>query len=277
MLLKQFKHNKNVNISIVIARYYLSHDKLEKIFKKFIKILNNDAHFTVSNIKFIDLKLETSNIKTKLLFDWKDKEPDFFDFSAYEEIEKNSTIDLFLYLNDTMFIKHPWRVIRKKLKDLLPTISTIQNPAAIGIVYPYSEALIIDNKNPTLEHMTTFCFVLNKSANKIFHSKLESLPREQNLANNWIRKKVDRSLFIEYLLNIHIYGPDSPWKWKKSSYTFSEKTLTRKAISVILEYDLNSSILNSDGLIIPIVRDFKYLIFQKIQSFIGKLIYREYF
>ena len=53
--------------------------------------------------------------------------------------------------------------------------------------------------------------------------------------------------------------------------------MNSKAISVILEYELNASILNSNGLIIPILRDYKYLIFQKIQTVIGRIIYRGYF
>ena len=120
-------------------------------------------------------------------------------------------------------------------------------------------------------------FLLNKSANEIFNKNLNSLPKTDSEVIEWINDRVNSNLFIDYLMNIHIFGPSSPWRWKRITSNFPKKTLNSKAISVILEYELNASILNSSGIIIPISRDFKYLIFQKIQSMIGKLIYREYF
>ena len=271
------KIKSNTKLSIVVARYYISHARLEKLVSKFIKKLSNRNTMEINYIKFIDLKSETLYNKNKLLFKWMDKEPSFIDFSAYEEIQNDGNQDLFLYINDTIFIKHPWTIIAQQLKSLIPTLSSINHPAAIGIVFPYSEALINDKINPTLDHMTTFCFVLNKSANKILDEKLNSLPRSESMVTDWINQKISSNLFIEYLMKIHLFGPDSPWKWKGVDKNLSKKTMNRKAISVILEYELNASILNSNGLIIPILRDYKYLIFQKIQTVIGRIIYRGYF
>jgi len=277
MSIKPYERNDNIKISLVVARYYLPHIKLEKLISKFIKKFINKNFIDVKNIKFIDLRSETVDLKNLLSFEWMDKEPDFLDFSAYQEIKIDGKQDLFLYINDTIFIKHPWKLIGQKLKSLIPTLSVIENPSAIGIVYPYSEALTIDKVNPTMKHITTFCFLLNKSANEIFKGKLNSLPKTESGVIEWINDRVNSNLFVDYLMNIHIFGPISPWRWKRGNTNFSKKTLHAKAISVILEYELNASILNSSGIIIPISRDFKYLIFQKIQSMIGKLIYREYF
>ena len=277
MSIKPYERNDNIKISLVVARYYLPHIKLEKLILKFIKKFVNKNFIDVKNIKFIDLKSETADLKNLLSFEWMDKEPNFFDFSAYQEIQIDDNQDLFLYINDTIFIKHPWKLIGQKLKSLIPTLSVIENPSAIGIVYPYTEALTIDKVNPTMEHITTFCFLLNKSANEIFNKKLNSLPKTDSEVSDWIYDKINSNLFIDYIMNIHIFGPSSHWRWKRITSNFSKKTLYSKAISVILEYELNASILNSNGIIIPISRDYKYLIFQKIQSMIGKLMYREYF
>ena len=277
MLPKSYEENSRIKISIVVARYYLSHKKLEKLSRKFLKYFESKDYLNIVNIKFVDLKSESKDLNTKLTFDWKDKEPKFFDFSAYEEMQTNDNSDLFLYINDTLFIKHPWRVIGKRLKSLLPTASSIDNPAAVGIVYPYSEALLIDKTNPSLEHMTTFCFALNRSSNKVFIETLKSLQDSNTKKDEWIKDKINSNLFIKYLMNIHIYGPKSPWRWAKIDDNFLEEKLSSKAISVILEYDLNANILNSNGLIIPISRDLKYFLFQKLQSLIGRVIYREYF
>lgn len=272
---KLFKKNRKIKLSVVIARYYLDHKKLEYITNKFLENLDSNNYVIEKDIIFVDLKNEDKASKENSKYCWKDKEPYFFDFSAYQEIKKTSDSDLFLYINDTLFIKHPWKVITNKIRNLFQTLASIDDPAAIGIVYPYSEALMIDSKNPNLKHMTTFCFVLNKAANKIFNGIMESLDECMN-KEDWVMNKINSNRFISYLLNIHLYGPISPWSWKNNN-NFPDNILLSKAISVILEYELNQSILNANGLIIPIPRNFKYLISQKYQTLIGKIKYRKYF
>tara|TARA_B100000886_G_C20337868_1_gene455351 strand:- start:602 stop:931 length:330 start_codon:yes stop_codon:yes gene_type:complete len=107
MSIKPYKRNDNIKISLVVARYYLPHIKLEKLISKFIKKFVNKNFIDVKNIKIIDLKSETSDLKNLLSFEWMEKEPNFFDFSAYQEIQIDDNQDLFLYINDTIFIRHP--------------------------------------------------------------------------------------------------------------------------------------------------------------------------
>ena len=63
MSIKPYERNRNIKISLVVARYYLPHIKLEKLISKFIKKFVNKNLIDVKNIKFIDLKSETSDLK----------------------------------------------------------------------------------------------------------------------------------------------------------------------------------------------------------------------
>jgi hypothetical protein len=264
-------------ISVVVGRYYIDHNKLETLISSFLKLLNPDNKYIIDNLKFVDLKYSELDIKNNLKFNWISKNPIFFDFSAFKEIERSNNTVLYIYINDTLFIKHPWRIIGKQFSERIDTASLLENSAAVGIVYPYSEALINDRSNLTLQHMTTFCFALNTCSNNIFHNLLNSLPESESKSDEWINNEIQSNLFLKYLMNIHIYGPKSPWSWKRANNNFTESALSGKAIAVILEYDLNAKILNSNGLIIPISRDLKYSLFQKIQSIIGRFLYKEYF
>ena len=276
-MIETIKKN-NITISIVIARYYINHAKLEKLVNVFLSSLNKNVE--IEKINFIDLNSKASKNKNSVLvYNWIKIEPTFFDFSAFVEMDSSSDSDLYLYINDTVFIRHPWKVIAKNIMKTLNTINSLNFPVASGLVYPYSEVLINDTENPSLQHITTHCFILNKEANVIFKNLLSFLPdkEDDDKITAWIESKVSSSAFIDFMLNIHLYGPISPWTWNKKEKTVSKKVLNGKAVSVILEYSLNNEILNSNGLIIPIPRDFKYNFYQKVQSLLGRFYYNAYF
>lgn len=206
---------------------------------------------------------------------WMNSSGSYLDISAYASAaEVVGSHDLYLILNDTLFTKHPWRLIAGCLRALVPSLETVREPAAAGEVHPSTDLLLLDVRNPTRRHLSTFCFLLNSAGFQVFQQLLQTLPRDDSrqAVRRWLDDHAATHPPLRHLLHVHLTGPVSPWSWKaKLNAGTSEDLLLRKAVTVAFEYLLSEQFLRRGGLVMPINIGLKYRLWAKVAALVSKI------
>lgn len=197
--------------------------------------------------------------------DWLIGDGDFLDISAYKQACETLPTNLPLYLifNDTLFTKHPWRLICKCLFEIRDSLESISIPSLSAEFHPSTDLVLLDSNNPSRHHFSTFCLLLNNEGFKLFLRVLGELPvtSSPETVRAWIEEKLLMYPTLKPILHVHLFGPNSPWSWKSAS----SKLLQRKAVTVIFEYLLTVELLNC-GVGMPINHGLWY----KLRSRLGR-------
>lgn len=194
---------------------------------------------------------------------WLEGEGGFLDISAYSLAcsTMTDTLPLYLIFNDTLFTRHPWRLISKRLAGVRDSIASFADPAAAAELHPSTDLLLVDSKNPTRRHLSTFCFLLNNAGFRLFKRLLHTLPAsdEPESTDIWIKDKVCEFPALRALLHVHLFGPCTPWSWKNGNATL----IQRKAVTVIFEYLFTVELLGA-GIAMPINHGLGYRLLSKL-------------
>ena len=163
-----------MRLFLIVAQYYLSSKKLNKRLSYIINFFNDSGiYVSLKKIKMKDDEYRGS--KSETIGPSIDKYQ-FFDMSAYKDGLLNAgDFDVYLLINDTLFIKYPWKSYIKHLQPMLMSLSNISTPAASGIVHA-TPLLLKDNDNPTRQHLSTFLIATNKLGKSCLMSLLNDLP-----------------------------------------------------------------------------------------------------
>ncbi len=180
----------------------------------------------------------------------------FNDFTAYmsavseltAEIE-NGSKSSFIFLNDTLFLKHPASALIALFKDCIPTIGNCSLPLICGRTHAYRVLMQTSPFSPGLDrYVSTFMFGTNFSGLKLLQSTfahcdtfIASLDLDKN-----VLEKIPSKLAETLRLHLELGTSVNSWKGRRD-----RDVIRRKAIAVLLE-QLISSRFYEEGLILPI-------------------------
>lgn len=185
----------------------------------------------------------------------------FLDISAFAvgAASLPNDLPLYLILNDTLFERHAWRLISRRLAQVRDSLAAFPSAAAAGEVHPSTDLLMLDVQNLTRSHLSTFCLLLNNAGFQLFRELLSELPNsvDTDAVDSWIESQQAAYPALRPLLHVHLYGPTSPWSWKGGAVPDDEGILRRKAVTVIFEYLFTVRLL-TQGVGIPINQGLAY-------------------
>tara|TARA_B110000503_G_scaffold111208_1_gene166462 strand:- start:9233 stop:10018 length:786 start_codon:yes stop_codon:yes gene_type:complete len=195
----------------------------------------------------------------------------WFDMSAYgAAIDKQSTSDAFLYFNDTLFVKHCSGIVLERIRDCADSVASSPFPTAVGAINPSTDAIFHEGGYRSSKHLSTFCFMLNNSANRIFEDILLSLPDFED-SHDWLRSKYQEYPALERVLYLNVFAPHNPWSWAGRSHNLRSDFLRRKAVSVSVEHILSAEIIKSGGVLLPTNYGYYYKFCRVTKTFITGL------
>jgi hypothetical protein len=247
---------------VIGACWYIKPDRFLTLSDRFTKQSIGSGFVKRCYVSMKESSFKQDN-KAASAENWLVGEGHFLDISAYALACDSLPDDLPLYLvfNDTLFTKHPWRLISKRLAGIRDSIASFPAPAASAEVHPTTDLLIIDSHNPARHHLSTFCLLLNNGGFKIFQRLLNELPSSSSseVVKDWIDTRLVVYPSLSALLHVHLYGPRTPWSWKQNAPAL----LQRKAVTVIFEYELTVKLLAA-GIGVPFNRDLGYRLFSRL-------------
>ena len=184
----------------------------------------------------------------------------FNDFTAYiaatneltKRITRQTSDAIFIFLNDTLFLKHPAGTLLSLLRDCMPTVGCARLPILCGRTHGYRALIQTSAFAPGLDrYVSTFLFATNCSGLELL-KELFGNPDGFTFATDaseGAKSKLPPK-FVE-TLRLHLEVPDTVNSWKGKR---SEITVRRKAVAVLLE-QLVSARFYEDGLILPLAYD----------------------
>lgn len=189
--------------------------------------------------------------------DWLKACGPFLDISAYALACADLPSDLPLYLifNDTLFTRHPWRLISHRLAGIRDSLASFPLPVAAAEINPSTGLLLVDANNDTRRHLSTFCLLLNNGGFQLFNRLLTELPTsgDPEVVLAWIDDRVRVYPALKALLHVHLFGPRTPWSWRQND----AKLFHRKAVTVVFEYLFTVELL-ACGIGMPVNHDILY-------------------
>lgn len=184
-------------------------------------------------------------------------ENDWNDFTGYmhscrvtaESTEKDEGAIVYLFLNDTLLVRHPRKFLMKRLKKAVPTIVHSAVPILVGRADSYDTLLQTSPFAPGLDrYISTFLFATNRLGitllEQLFFSQ-ETIAMLQAAA--W-RQPGNLPAAFEAFLQLHLgsHGSRFSWQGRRDS-----KMLEKKAGGVLLEH-LISARFFTKGFIYPL-------------------------
>ncbi|MEQ1592329.1 MAG: hypothetical protein ABL892_08075 [Thiobacillaceae bacterium] len=264
------KHQQTIRVGIIGACYYHSPARFSRFSASFIRGLLPDTSPTYKRY----VSMRPSIFESSDHAQWIECSSQYLDISAYVcGMASVEDADLHLFFNDTLFIKHPWRLIAKRLRATLQSLAAVVEPAAAGEIHPSTDLLLFDPRNPTRRHMSTFCFLLNRAGFAVFKEVAATLPIEgsNGQIRDWLEEHARNNAALKHLLHVHLTGPESPWSWKSVFINrIPEDLVLRKAVTVTFEYLLSEQLLQRGGFIMPINFRLSYRLQAKIAAFFGR-------
>lgn len=178
----------------------------------------------------------------------------FLDMSGFRAgIARRDDNEVVVLLNDTLFTKHPCRLLTRKVVGLLPMLAAISVPAAAGVVHPTTGLVMRDADNPTRQHLSTFLVAANRAGAQVFADLLGSLPgADDPLGERWLAAQRARFAALGPLLEVHLGGVRNPWVWHGMRPGADPALVQRKAITVAVEYLFTCHLLAAGGCILPV-------------------------
>ena len=249
-----------MNIQIIIASYYLSPKKIlakikplleEKIFEDIIIVVNNINY--ESSVNGVNTIIGTNSL---------------LDFSAYHEglkkieIVKPTFSGVTLFINDSFFIKFPYKYVLKKIINDLKE-NAIDGPLGFSISGTYDFYLTSNPWANTNKHMCGAIFALNQNALNSFKSLLIEL----DFIKSKLLKPFDLSVFVDKsffnYIDLLLFSKNKVWK-PLHDLEVSQEMLIKKSLAFYAEHKLTADLNNAGGGIIYANRGFNNLIYRVI-------------
>jgi hypothetical protein len=194
-----------------------------------------------------------------------------FDFSAYYEgwLQYPPDISDAVFINDTLFMKYPYKWILKKISNDIEKINeNIYGPLAISFSGEYDYILTKNPWSGSSRHICSAIFYTNHYACSIFINLIKEcldifFPDGKILFQEELGKKylyVFGKSFYFYLSILLFSSNNSCWK-PNIDVQINQKTISQKAICYYLEHRFSGLIEEQNGGIIYINRGKYKLIF----------------
>lgn len=251
-----------MSIGVIGACWYLKPDRFLTLSNRFLTQSIGSGHLErrYVSMKKSSLK-QDGNVGDAM--DWLISEGHFLDISAYALAcaALPSNLSLYLIFNDTLFTRHPWRLISRRFGGLRENLATIPMPAAAAEIHPSTGLVLVDAHNATRRHLSTFCLLLNNSAFQLFSRLLSDLPTsgDSDIVLAWIEDRVTAYPALRALLHVHLFGARTPWSWRQND----AKLFRRKAVTVVFEYIFTVELL-ACGVGMPVNHDILYRLRAKL-------------
>jgi hypothetical protein len=200
---------------------------------------------------------------TRFASQWVRSQGQFLDMSAFKTaLSHHPGASLHVFFNDTLLLRHPWRLFLRRLSELLPSLAAAPSAAAIGELHPSTDILQVHSSNPSGRHLSTFFFALNPAAVSVFNGILGALPAsaDPTAIGQWIQRHVQTHPELSNLLHVHLLGPPGRGSWRHRTSPATEGLLLRKAVTVVVEHVLTAEILRRGGFLMPVNADLFYRI-----------------
>ncbi|SDP57228.1 hypothetical protein SAMN04488595_11236 [Ralstonia sp. 25mfcol4.1] len=269
------RHLQNLRVALIGACYYTSPAEFARLTSSFAEILMQDGGFSRQCLVSMRAPVEAA-VEPVGATSWVPCKGRFFDISAYASaLDIAGDHDLYVVLNDTLFTKHAWRPLAQRLSALMPSLAAVDEPAAAGEVHPSTDLLMVDARNPTRRHLSTFCFLLNRAGFETMWDLSRQLPSdaESGTVRAWLDQLCSAHTPLKHLLHVHLFGPVSPWSWKgRLNPSTPEDLILRKAVTVAFEYLLSETLLQRQGLVMPVNYGFKYRLGAKANVLLSRIV-----
>lgn len=257
-----------IRIKVIGVCYYLSQNEFERRVDSFITNLGRGI--SVDRV-FLSIRHDkVTNEKP-----WIAPRGNLLDISAYATgADVTQSADLYIFLNDTLFLRHPWKTLALRFASLLCALASAPKPAAVGEIHKSTDLLMFDSQNPTRAHLSTFCFMLNNSSFMIFKEITQTLPDGALIDSllNWLNDFTQNNCAINNLLYVHLTATVTPWSWKGLKKLPAQDFILRKKATVLFEYLLTTRILQDGGFIMPINIGLMYSAKAKFSTLIARLL-----
>lgn len=257
------------DVQIVGACYYLPPAEFEARLQAVAALLATPA----VRLQAVALASPTTAARRGSRLPWIESTGEFLDMSAYRAgLEASPPSATCLVLNDTLFIRHPWRRVVHGIAALLPALASFPTAAAAGEVHPSTDLLLADAANPGRRHLSTFCFAVNADARGLLGDVLASLPLDggPDAAQSWLDEQTSRSVALRTLLHVHLQAPANPWSWKRQPQMPAADLRLRKSITVAVEYLFTTRLLQQGGCVMPINQGLGYRIMSRLAARAGR-------
>lgn len=268
------RKEQTVRVALIGACYYTSPTEFARLTSAFAGILMPEGKLARHCLVSMRAPVEAA-VKQAGTPSWVPCKGTFFDISAYASaLDIIEDHDLYVVLNDTLFTKHAWRPLAHRLRALMPSLAAVDEPAAAGEVHPSTDLLMVDARNPTRRHLSTFCFLLNRAGFETMRDLSQQLPAdaESGAVRAWLDQLCTAHTPLKHLLHVHLFGPVSPWSWKgRLNPSTPGDLILRKAVTVAFEYLLSETLLQRQGLVMPVNYGLKYRLGAKANVLLSRI------
>ena len=233
-----------MKVNVVVVQYYASDAELDALLLRFSRILAQEDIEPV--ISRIDIRKAEAVASGSLRF---------FDISAYlDGLSRIGSGQPVVLLNDTLFLKHPWRTYVTSMSRMLRPIFSLDVPCAGGAALPTQNVVVIDEQNPTRTHVGTFLVALNPSGRALFERLGSQLPAEEaDLGRRWLQSLVSNNQALSLILMFLFSKDPHPLRWQdRKAIGLDESVVQRKKVAIAFEYMLSREVLRSGGLLWPV-------------------------
>lgn len=245
-------------IGVVVVQYYLSDSTLSLRLDAFVRELKKAKHEVTLSV--VDIRTGKKKRRPETAGNISSFVSQFLDISAYGQgLKSVPERNVVIVLNDTLFMRHPWKELCRNLIQVLPLLASLPCMAAGGVLHQTTQVLLRDEGNPSRQHLSTFLVALNSAARRYFESLIEALPpNDGDEALNWIDEQKNMHRALGTLLHVHLVDETNPWSWNGLGRRPTMALRTRKAVTVVFEYIFSSEMLRQGGCLIPLNRGLLY-------------------
>jgi hypothetical protein len=246
-------------LDIVGACYYLTPDRFSERLIALARVLAGSTD--TLTIRAISMRDAREELPAHAPISWGRSRGAFLDISAYQEGLKDVRPEAnCILLNDTLFLRHPWKQVARSIAPLLPALSNSPMAAAAGEVHPSTDLLLSDPDNYSRRHLSTFCFAMNAASRSVFDEIMASLPTQETTTERsaWLSNQASRYPALGTLLHVHLEAANNPWTWRRRTNSTQPEMLARKAVTVAIEYLFTARLLERGGFVMPINSTMKY-------------------
>jgi len=236
-------------LCIIAVRYYLTSEQFEKRITQIDQSFRRK--FEIINVLSYDLEGAASSSGARA-YPGQKVEGQWLDMSGFKmSISDQPDTDAYLYLNDTLFTKHPAAFFTSRLCSLSPLIASLDDAAIGGEIDPSTDVVFDELNQRVSMHASTYFFLLNKKANEILCDILNHLP-DNDSYDYWINSQYRTYPRLKNILNICLNSPDNPWSWGGVGRLKSAELHKRKSVTIAVEHILSARIIMEGGYLVPI-------------------------
>lgn len=262
----------SLDVQIVGACYYLAPNVVMARLRALAHIFDAEGHGVT--IRAVSMREQLpQDQQASVRAHWRQSGGAFLDISAYRSgLDAAPSTAICVLLNDTLFIRHPWRRVARRLTTLMPTLAASPVAAAAGELHPSTDLLLADPANPSRRHLSTFCFAINPAGRAILDEITATLPVDASTTavQAWLDVQTAHYPALRQLLYVHLYASPNPWSWKRRSTGIAFDLLARKAVTVAVEYQLTARLLQQNGFVMPINVGLAYRLASKLAALRGR-------